>query len=105
MVSDKSNQSMDEICILIDGTGELDDLGNLRVTDETATECFCSELAVHSAEFHAAGTRGIKPECVLVVYTDEYGGQTVVQFGGVEYEVYKTYPRPDEKTELTLRLR
>lgn len=105
MVSDKINQSMDDVCTLIAGAGELDDLGNLLITEEVATECFCSELAIHSAEFHAAGTRGIKPECVLVIYTEEYDRQTIVLFAGIEYEVYKTYPRPDEKTELTLRLR
>lgn len=103
MTGEKINDSLDDLCTLITRTGELDEVGNITYTEVTELERFCKVLPVHSAEFYAAGTRGIKPQMALELWAEEYDGQTVARYDDIEYNVYRTYRRPDGKIELTLR--
>lgn len=100
MVTNRDNRSMDEVCTLHSRMGEPDDMGNLCITNETVTECFCAELPTHSAEFHAAGQHGIRTEKVLELDAEGYDGQVVVDYKGNRYRVYRTYPRGDGRIEL-----
>lgn len=74
----------------------------LESSDGTLTGMFCAEFPVHSSEFYKAQQQGIAVEKALLVNSDEYDYQERAEYEGVNYAVYRSYPRSDGYTELYL---
>lgn len=83
----------------------LDDYAVLVDDDGTRTEVFCCERPVMASEFFKASQQGICNLHELIVNSDEYGNQMKVEFGGVLYCIYRTYPRLDGYIELYINER
>lgn len=94
---------MREVEAVLIGAGgyAFDKYGNQSV-QETRRTVYANEYSAGQKEFFAAGAAGLKPERVLVVWTFEYDGEDAVELDGERYNVYRTYDRDDEKTELYL---
>lgn len=99
-VSSKSHVSLNDECSLISIVPLVDDLG-IQI-DDTTTEVpvYCGRLSVEGKEYHDARQQGLKPEIILAVYAEEYGGQDHVDFEGKRYTIYRRYERTDGLVEL-----
>ena len=95
--------SLDDVCILQRLETVVDSIGNeiRKVTAER--EVWCAETPASQYEFFRAAQQGITPECVLVLDSTEYGGESAAVSNGIRYAIYRVYPRPDGMTELYLQ--
>lgn len=80
----------------------LDETAELIADDGERSAVFCSERPIQAAEFFKCQQAGIENIRQVVVNSDEYGNQMRVDFGNVEYTVYRIYKRFDGYTELYL---
>ncbi len=97
----------DEITLiaLVPPAQAADSEGYALPMQEIATVVFANKKSVGYNEFFKARMAGYSEDMKLDVYTDEYGGQTLVEYGGKRYKVLRTYVDPKtggELTELTL---
>ncbi len=73
---------------------------------EEKTEVMATVESIGQKEFFAAATAGFKAEAKISVWQTEYSGEPIVEmpiFGRTKrLFVYRTFSRPDEKTELYL---
>ena len=99
-VSSKAHISMNDECSLIAIAPLVNELG-IQI-DETvmATPVYCGRLSVEGKEYHDARQQGLKPEIILAVYAEEYGGQDYVDVEGKRYTIYRRYERTDGLVEL-----
>ncbi len=78
-----------------------------RIETETRNTIFCTEHNVGRREFFDAEARGIKSECKLCVWSQEYNGETIAEYGvdkngkPKRYKIYRTY-KVGEEIELYL---
>jgi len=84
---------------LIGQTIQEDEIGNQKPV-ETETTILCRLKSVSRAEFYDAAASGLRPELVFVIHAYEYGGERVVEFEGVRYNVIRTYQVDFEEMEL-----
>ena len=73
--------------------------GNEKATEQSIT-VFGTQESVFAAEFFNAGKLGIKPSCMVKIYSDEYNGEKYCSVdGGDRMSIYRTYDI-GEKVEL-----
>lgn len=70
------------------------------VPSNVATEVFCERHSVTRNEFFNAGRNGLTPEYVFTVFKGDYDGETVLEYNGKTYSVYRTYETDDDYIEL-----
>lgn len=88
-----------------DGNPVTDLVGN-PIVKEQVTEIFAELGKAGQKEFFAAAQAGLKSEGMIVVWSCEYEGQSIIELDGTRYDIYRTYgPRADEKTELYFQRR
>lgn len=84
---------MDDVIALISDTFTLDDYGVRRKT-ETRSEIFCKVTDVTRNEFFGGGRSGLNPSKTFTIFAGDYGGQSVVEYAGNRYAIYRTYHVP-----------
>ena len=71
-----------------------------EIAQEQSTTVFGSQESVFAAEFFNAGKLGIKPSCMVKIYSDEYSGEKYCSVDdGDRMSIYRTYDA-GEKIEL-----
>jgi SPP1 family predicted phage head-tail adaptor len=91
---------LNEICFFPLIETVMDELGQAIESATYERMAFCQYKSTPQSEFFSAGQTGLKPECVLVVNTFEYQGERKVKYKKVVFDIYRTYHRSDERTEL-----
>lgn len=92
--------SLDDVCYLIQSsTSSYDDLGQPMILEKQLM-VFCSKLSITRAEYNTAGNLGFKPDMMLIVDSDSYGNEKLLEYSGKKYSIYKTFQRTDNFTEL-----
>lgn len=61
----------------------------------TIREVYAQVTSISRSEFFDAGRNGMRPEWRFNVFTGDYQGETVVEYKGVTYSVYRTYENDD----------
>ena len=89
----------DDVIYLISTTYAPDDLGN-QVATTTRTKRYCRVDSVTRSEFYAAGNAGLHPAYKFIFSRHEYNNEKLVEYGGVIYQIYRTYRKDDEQLEL-----
>ncbi len=84
---------MDDILYLLASEPARNEYG---VITETLTKrrVFCRVLSVSRAEFYEAGRNGLNPAYEFIVFAADYCGETVCEFDGQTYSIYRTYHVP-----------
>lgn len=85
---------MTDVITLISQAYTLDDYGN-NVATETRFDVFCEVDSITQSEFYAAANTGLNPEYRFRVFFDDYDGQSVLEFDGKRYGIYRTYRSGD----------
>lgn len=70
------------------------------VATPTAKEVFCQVDSVTRAEFFDGGRNGLNPEFKFTMFFGDYNGESVVEYAGNTYSVYRTYLRRTDIIEL-----
>lgn len=91
--------SLDDVCNLLSITTTKDELGQFKPTEKPIM-IFCSKLSITRAEFNTAGMLGFKPDMMLVVDSDSYNQEKLLEYRNTKYSIYKTFQRNDGFTEL-----
>ena len=74
--------------------------GVWRSGEASRREVFCNVQSVSRAEFFQGGQNGLKPEYVFTVFFGDYEGESIVEYGGTLYSVYRTYRARTDDLEL-----
>lgn len=85
---------MDDIINLINQTRQQDECGVWR-SAETKTQVFVKVESVSMAEFYEGGRNGLNPQYRFLMFHGDYEGQTVCEYNGLTYSIYRTYRRGD----------
>jgi SPP1 family predicted phage head-tail adaptor len=98
-IGNHNNISLDDVCNLLSITSTKDSLGQ-PIKTEKPFMVFCSKLSITRAEFNSAGQLGHKPDMVLVVDSDAYDKEKLLEYQNEKYNIYKSFMRQDGFTEL-----
>ena len=86
---------MDDVITLVSYTREQDNYGVWRETAASERELFCQLGSITRQEFFEAGRSGLNPSFVFTIFKGDYNGETVCQYQGKQYAIYRTYPIPN----------
>jgi hypothetical protein len=98
-IGDPNNISLDDVCYLLSITTTKDELNQFRPVEKPCM-VFCSKLSIVRSEFSTAGQLGFKPDMMLIVDSDSYDQEKLLEYDKKKYSIYKTFQRIDGFTEL-----
>ena len=84
---------------LISQTETYDEMGVSTIT-EKENLIKGNYQSISAQEFFRGGEMGIKPEMIVKVWDREYNGETLLEYEGVRYIIYRTYLVSDGRVEL-----
>ena len=77
--------------------------GIQKQQDESKRQVFCNVSSVSGTEWLEAGRNRIKPEYRFTVFAPDYAGETVCEYNGIRYSVYRTYQGKNDTLELYVK--
>ena len=89
---------------LISKTYTIDTMGQRKPTEKSTT-VYATLQSISRAEwtsYSSTGRSGLVPAYVALVFSGDYNGESVAEYEGVRYGIYRTYERDDEQVELYL---
>ncbi len=64
-------------------------------------EVFCEIQDITRSEFYGTGRNGLNPAFMARIFTAEYSGESIVEYNGETYSIYRKYEIPGtDYTEL-----
>ena len=88
-----------DVVTLISKTKTQDDYGVWRTT-ETSRTVYAQVDSVTRQEFFEGGRNGLNPEYRFTMFRFDYEGETIAEYGGNRYSVYRTYIGRNDTIEL-----
>lgn len=85
---------MTDVVNLIGQTFTKDNLGVETATETTRT-VMCEVTSVSQAEFFAAANTELNPELRFTVFFGDYENESVIEYNGARYSIYRTYRSGD----------
>lgn len=70
------------------------DANGVRPKAETARQIFCRATSASQAEFFGGGRNGLNPAFRFEVFDGDYQEETIVEYKGRRYAIYRTYLVP-----------
>ena len=70
------------------------------IPTRTERQVMCQVDSVTRAEFFEAGRNGLNPEFRFTMFYGDYSGESVIEYRGNTYSVYRTYLRRTDTIEL-----
>lgn len=91
---DRSN-----VLTLITTTHQQDTTGVWRETTQTR-DIYCDVMSISRDEFFEGGRNGLNPAYRFDVFGPDYEGETLCEFEGLRYAIYRTYQTRTDTLEL-----
>lgn len=88
-----------DVCKLIDYTFEKNKYG-VPEKKESPKDVFCEVHSISRSEFFNGAQAGLKPELKFTIFRFDYSGETVLEYKGVRYVIYRTFNQDSDYTEL-----
>lgn len=90
---------MDAVLTLIAQTNLKNEYG---VTQKLVSprDVFCKVQSVTRTEFFEGGRNGLNPEFQFTVFSGDYNGETLCEYNGNSYGIYRVYRTDDDYIEL-----
>lgn len=66
----------------------------------TPRQVYCDVSSVSAAEFFEGGRNGLNPYFRMTVFFADYEGETLLEYQGSTYSVYRTYKKRTDEVEL-----
>lgn len=92
---------MKDIMILVSRTPVRNELAEIEYEEQERT-IFCRIASASQSEFYKAAQSGYEADLKIMVWEQDYEGETLVKIGGKNYTVYRTYKTNDLMRELYL---
>lgn len=89
---------------LISKTYTTDSFGQKIATEKSET-VYATLTSISRAEWTSyaqSGRQGLVPSYVATVFFGDYHGESIAEYEGMRYGIYRTYERDDEQVELYL---
>ena len=90
---------MNDVLKLLKTTYTTDKYGQQIPTQE-AHEVYCERHSISRNEFFTAGRNGLNPQFEFTVFKGDYMGETVCEYDGQSYSIYRTYETDSDYIEL-----
>jgi SPP1 family predicted phage head-tail adaptor len=90
----------DNVIYLIPVTSSENDIGDPIKIDGEKRQVFAEKKSVRQSEFYQAAATGLKPELTFVVWSQEYGGESKLEYNGKLYNIIRTFEKNDREIEL-----
>ena len=81
-----------DVINLISESRTQDDYGRWIAT-KTSKQVMCQVDSITRAEFFEGGRNGLNPEFKFTMFFGDYSGESIVEYQGKTYAVYRTYLR------------
>jgi len=88
-----------DVINLISESRTQDDYGRWIAT-KTSKQVMCQVDSITRAEFFEGGRNGLNPEFKFTLFFGDYSGESIVEYQGKTYAVYRTYLRRTDIIEL-----
>lgn len=88
-----------DVINLISESRAQDDYGRWIAT-KTSKQVMCQVDSITRAEFFEGGRNGLNPEFKFTMFFGDYSGESIVEYQGKTYAVYRTYLRRTDIIEL-----
>lgn len=63
-------------------------------------QVFCNVSSVTANEFFEGGRNGLNPSFRMTLFFGDYDGQTMLEYKGMTYSIYRTYQKNTDEMEL-----
>lgn len=90
---------MNDTLYLLSTTYTTDQTGQRRPQHQKH-EVLCERQSVSRSEFFNAGRNGLNPEYVFTVFKGDYDGESLCEYNGLTYSIYRTYETDSDYIEL-----
>ena len=91
---------MDDVIALIKVETIKDKYGVSRTQETSRQDVFCVRGSISRAEWFDGARNGLNPQIVFTIHSAEYDNESIVEFDGTKYCVYRTYKPDDDHIEL-----
>lgn len=92
---------MDRSAVLtLVSTTHIQDIYGVWRTVTQTRDIFCDVMSVSRDEFFEGGRNGLNPEYRFDVFGPDYEGETVCEYQGLRYAIYRTYQTRTDTLEL-----
>ena len=91
---------MDGVIKLIGTAQRTQDENGMWRSTPSEKDIFCKVESVTRSEFYGGGRNGLNPEYVFTVFRGDYDGETVLEYDGNKYGIYRTYITDGDYIEL-----
>jgi SPP1 family predicted phage head-tail adaptor len=88
-----------DVIKLISVTRTQDKYGQF-VDTETSRQVYCQVGSITQSEFYEGGRNGLNPEYRFTVFFADYEDETIIEYKGKRYAVYRTYLARNDRLEL-----
>lgn len=88
-----------DVILLISETYEADANG-VEQPVRVSRQVYCQVNSITRAEFFDAGRSGLNPEYMFTMFFGDYDGESIVEYAGKRYAVYRTYLGRNDTLEL-----
>ena len=72
-----------------------DEYGRWMEGNPTVKEVFARIKSISRSEFFDAGRKGLNPDLRFDIFAADYNGETMIEYNGKTYAVYRTYENGD----------
>lgn len=76
------------------------DANGVRRATETSRQVYCDVTSVRAQEHFEGSRSGLNPELRFVMFAYDYQGETIVEYEGDRFAVYRTYRAKNDTIEL-----
>jgi SPP1 family predicted phage head-tail adaptor len=88
-----------DVIKLISVTRTQDKYGQF-VDTETSRQVYCQVGSITQSEFYEGGRNVLNPEYRFTVFFADYEDETIIEYKGKRYAVYRTYLARNDRLEL-----
>lgn len=90
---------MDDVLVLIRQDMTADSYGVMRPT-KIRKQVYCKVGSITRSEFYNAGRSGLNPDFMFTIFAADYNGESVCEYRGKTYSIYRTYLNNSDYIEL-----
>ena len=73
--------------------------------DAVKRKVFCKLSSINSQEWFEGGRNGLNPQFKFSMFSHDYHGETLIEYEGVMYSIYRTYYKSIDEIELYTEFR
>ena len=84
---------------LVHETREQNAIGEWEST-ETLRKVYANVSSISASEYFSAFQIGLNPEIRFTMFAPDYDGETVIEYGGFRFSVYRIYRATSDRMEL-----